>query len=172
MFRKFPGLRFFLASALVLALVGCSSPGSNGEPEYAPVNKFSGKHPIKVVCTTGMVADLARNIGGQHVEVKALMGAGVDPHLYKASPGDLTHMSNADMVLYSGWHLEGKMTEVFENFAREKPTIPVAEVIPHDQILSVQGGAHDPHVWFDVSLWSQAAGAVRDALVKIGRAHV
>jgi manganese/zinc/iron transport system substrate-binding protein len=157
-----------LVGVLILNLAGCSSPGgSSGTPETTQAHKFAGKHPIKIVCTTGMVADLARNVGGKHVEVKALMGAGVDPHLYKASPGDLSLMSNADMVLYSGWHLEGKMTEVFDNLAREKPTIPVAERgIPHDQILEVDGGAHDPHVWFDVSLWSLAAGAVRDALIE------
>jgi manganese/zinc/iron transport system substrate-binding protein len=153
-----------LAAILLLPIAGCSPPaGSSANASY----KFAGQHPIKIVCTTGMVADLARNVGGKHVKVKALMGAGVDPHLYKASPGDLSLMSNADMVLYSGWHLEGKMTEVFDNLAREKPAIAVAEKgIPHDQILEVEGGAHDPHVWFDVSLWSQTAGAVRDALVE------
>src|SRR5436190_1970179 len=155
----------------ILLLSGCSPPANGSADSGHGDFKFTGQHPINVVCTTGMVADLAKNIGGKHVEVKALMGAGVDPHLYKASPGDLNHMSNADMVLYSGWHLEGKMTEVFENFARDKPTIPVAEVIPHEQILSVEGGAHDPHVWFDVSLWSQAAGAVRDALIAFDEAN-
>ena len=160
-----------LAAILLLPNAGCSPPaGSSSEEHPTTTNasyKFAGQHPIKIVCTTGMVADLARNVGGKHVEVKALMGAGVDPHLYKASPGDLSLMSNGDMVLYSGWHLEGKMTEVFDNLAREKPAIAVAEKgIPHDQILEVEGGAHDPHVWFDVSLWSQTAGAVRDVLVE------
>jgi manganese/zinc/iron transport system substrate-binding protein len=171
MFRVSKLFLYSLAAILLLPLAGCSPPdnaseGGNSKTPGASY-KFAGQHPIKIVCTTGMVADLARNVGGKHVEVKALMGAGVDPHLYKASPGDLSLMSNADMVLYSGWHLEGKMTEVFDNLAREKPAIPVAEKgIPHDQILEVEGGAHDPHVWFDVSLWSQTAGAVRDALVE------
>lgn len=155
----------FLGAIILLA--GCSAPSeTSGDKERAKDHKFAGQHPIKIVCTTGMVADLARNVGGKHVEVKALMGAGVDPHLYKASPGDMSLMSNADVVLYSGWHLEGKMTEVFDTIAREKPAVAVAEKgIPHDQILEADGGAHDPHVWFDVSLWSQAAGAVRDVLV-------
>ena len=161
-----------LAAILLLPLAGCSPPanGSADKEEHSKatttVHKFAGQHPIKIVCTTGMVADLARNVGGKHVEVKALMGAGVDPHLYKASPGDLSLMSNADVVFYSGWHLEGKMTEVFVNLAREKPAVAVAEKgIPHDQILE-SDGAHDPHVWFDVSLWSLAAGAARDALIE------
>lgn len=166
-----------LAAILLLPLAGCSPPANSSADKdehskaTATVHKFAGQHPIKIVCTTGMVADLARNVGGKHVEVKALMGAGVDPHLYKASPGDLSLMSNADMVLYSGWHLEGKMTEVFENLEREKPAVPVAEKgIPHEQILE-SDGAHDPHVWFDVSLWSLAAGAVRDELISFDQAH-
>jgi manganese/zinc/iron transport system substrate-binding protein len=166
MFRPISTTFSTILGAFVL-LAGCSSPvETSADKELAKDHKFAGQHPIKIVCTTGMVADLARNVGGKHVEVKALMGAGVDPHLYKASPGDMSLMSNADVVLYSGWHLEGKMTEVFDTISRDKPAVAVAEKgIPHDQIMESNGGAHDPHVWFDVSLWSQAAGAVRDVLV-------
>jgi manganese/zinc/iron transport system substrate-binding protein len=160
-------------AVLFIAFAGCSpNAGSSGTNQPTQAHKFAGQHPLKIVCTTGMVADLARNVGGKHVEVKVLMGAGVDPHLYKASPGDMSLMSNADMVLYSGWHLEGKMTEVFATIAREKPAVAVAEKgIPHEQILEADGGAHDPHVWFDVSLWSLAAGAVSDALIEFDPAH-
>src|SRR6476620_3541325 len=169
MARLFPPVISFLAGLVILFFTGCSSPASSeGSHEEGSTTKFdhrfTGQHPIKIVCTTGMVADLARNVGGKHVKVKALMGAGVDPHLYKASPGDLSLMSSADMVFYSGLHLEGKMTEVFDNLAREKPSIAVTDAIPHEKILEAASGAHDPHVWFDVSLWSQAADAVRDSL--------
>ena len=68
---------------------------------------------IKIVTTTGMIADAVKNIGGDKVEVRALMGPGVDPHLYKASEGDVSRMTNADIIFYNGLHLEGKMTEVF-----------------------------------------------------------
>jgi manganese/zinc/iron transport system substrate-binding protein len=177
MFRISSLLLVSLATVLPFSLAGCSPPAGNtahkdGGPKTTNVShKFSGQHPIQIVCTTGMVADLARNVGGKHVEVKSLMGAGVDPHLYKASPGDLSLMSNADVVFYSGLHLEGKMTEVFDNLAREKPAIAVTDGISHDKILEVEGGAHDPHVWFDVSLWSQAASTVRDALIAFDSAN-
>src|SRR3954469_15265932 len=106
----------FLAGLGILFFTGCSSPtSSEGEHEGGSTlefeHRFTGQHPIKIVCTTGMVADLARNIGGEHVEVTALMGAGVDPHLYKASPGDLSLFSGADIAFFSGLHLEGKMRE-------------------------------------------------------------
>ncbi|HUE72252.1 MAG TPA: zinc ABC transporter substrate-binding protein [Pirellulaceae bacterium] len=129
------------------------------------MKQFTGKHPIRIVCTTGMVADLARNVGGEHVKVTALMKAGVDPHLYQASPGDVGLLTGADMVFYSGLHLEGRMTDLLENLADRKPAVAVTTAIPEDKILHDENGAHDPHLWFDVSLWSQAADAVRDALV-------
>ena len=141
---------------------GCvETTGSNA----AAPKQFTGKHPIKVVCTTGMVADLVRNVGGDHVKVTALMKAGVDPHLYQASPGDVGLLSGADMVFYSGLHLEGRMTDLLENLSSRKPAVAVTEAIPENKILHDENGAHDPHLWFDVSLWSQAAGPVRDALV-------
>ena len=68
--------------------------------------------PIRVVCTIGMIGDLVRNIGGEHVDVVTLMGEGIDPHLYKASPGDVRLLRGADMIFYNGLSLEGRMADV------------------------------------------------------------
>jgi manganese/zinc/iron transport system substrate-binding protein len=133
--------------------------------------KFAGQGPVKIVCTTGMVADVARNVGGKHVEVTHLMGEGVDPHLYKAAPGDVSLLNAADVIFYSGWHLEGKMAELFARLARRKPTFAIAEQIPAARILTAEGGAHDPHLWFDVALWSETANVARDVLAQFDPAH-
>ncbi len=170
-----------LASLILfgLALSGCgvssavsphSVEHSHGEPAgISP--KYAGAYPIQVVCTTGMVADLARNVGGGHVQVVTLMGAGVDPHLYKASPADVTQLNRADIIFYSGLHLEGKLAELLEGMAARKPTAAVAERIDEAKILHDENGAHDPHAWFDVSLWSEAASAVREALADFDPKH-
>ena len=168
--------RQFVLLGLVLvglALSGCGSTGASPpavashdhdhEPQKITA-KYAGAYPIQVVCTIGMVADQVRNIGGQHVQVVSLMGAGVDPHLYKASPADVTQLNRADIIFYSGLHLEGKLAELLERMSSRKPTVAVAERIDKAKILHDEHGAHDPHVWFDVSLWSDAAGAVKDAL--------
>jgi len=118
-----------------------------------------------------MVADLATNIGGEHVAVTSLMGAGVDPHLYKASPADVSQLNRADIILYSGLHLEGKLGELLERMSERKPTVPAAERIAADKLLHDEHGARDPHVWFDVSLWSEAASAVADALAEFDPPH-
>jgi manganese/zinc/iron transport system substrate-binding protein len=118
-----------------------------------------------------MVADQVKNIGGPHVEVTTLMGAGVDPHLYNATPADVTALNRADIIFYSGLHLEGKLAELLERMRQRKPTVAVAEVIPADRVRRDEHGASDPHVWFDVELWSLASGAARDALIEFDPKH-
>jgi manganese/zinc/iron transport system substrate-binding protein len=166
---------FAVAGCTMSAATSESTPSPAAEHSHAEpakiAAKYAGAYPIQVVCTTGMVADLAKNVGGQHVQVVTLMGAGVDPHLYKASPADVTQLNRADIIFYSGLHLEGKLAELLERMAARKPTAAVAERIDEAKILHDENGAHDPHVWFDVSLWSEAGGAVRDALAQFDPKH-
>src|SRR5262245_1011106 len=128
-----PRILLLLAGATLVAGCGTSNATTSN---HAKANvTYAGKYPIQVVCTTGMVADLAKNIGGEHVSVAALMGAGVDPHLYTASPSDVSQLNAADLILYSGLHLEGKLAELFERLGSRKPTTAVAEGIPEDKII-------------------------------------
>jgi len=127
-----------------------------------------------VVATTSIVGDLVRMIGGNDLQLQTLMGAGVDPHLYKPSAGDVRVMASAQVVVYNGLHLEGKMTEVLaEMGTRGVETVAVGECISPDALLPVAGfdNLHDPHVWFDVGLWAEAATCLREALVRIDPAH-
>lgn len=153
---------------LAIAATGCGGPAGAGDPAEAT---FRGEHPIHVVCTTGMVADVVRNVGGEHVDVEALMGPGIDPHLYKPSPGDIARLAGADLIVYSGLHLEGKMAEVFERMARRTRTVAAAEGIEESKLIRVSGGVVDPHVWFDVALWSETVGEVLDVLAAFDPPH-
>ncbi len=120
-----------------------------------------------VVTTTTLVGDLVENIGGDRVNVKALMGPGVDPHMYKASAGNVTSMQKADMVVYNGLHLEGKMGDVFENLDKVgKLIVAVSDGISEDRFLDfvTNPGNFDPHIWFDVSLWEEGAVRVNQGL--------
>jgi manganese/zinc/iron transport system substrate-binding protein len=121
---------------------------------------------IKIVTTTGMIKDAVENIAGSTVEVIALMGPGVDPHLYKATQGDLEKLTNADIVFYNGLHLEGKMGEIMEKLGRLKPVIAVSSEIPESRLRTVPGfqGTHDPHIWFDVKLWEEAVKTISSFL--------
>lgn len=132
--------------------------------------------PKKVVATTGMIADTARNIAGERATVTALMGEGVDPHLYKATPGDMRLLADADLILYNGLHLEGRLGDVLVRMARRVPTVQVTDTIPEDLLHEPPefAGHYDPHVWFDVRLWKIVAGRIAAALGEIdpeGRDH-
>ncbi|MFT4041244.1 MAG: zinc ABC transporter substrate-binding protein [Thermomicrobiales bacterium] len=129
-----------------------------GTPAWRPY--AAAQEIINVTTTTGMIGDLARNTGGDRVSVTALMGPGVDPHLYKPTSGDIDTLSNADIIFYGGLHLEGRMVDTFEGIARSgKPTFAVTANIPEEDLIVIND-AHDPHVWFDVALWQQALDEV------------
>jgi manganese/zinc/iron transport system substrate-binding protein len=123
--------------------------------------------PIKIVTTVGMIADAVRNIGGDRVDVTALMGPGVDPHLYKPTAGDVSALEDADIIFYGGLELEGRMTDTFVKIARTgKLTIPVTEDIPENLLREPAefDGKFDPHVWFDVTLWMYAVNTINTQL--------
>lgn len=119
-----------------------------------------------IVATTGMIADAARIIAGETTPVVGLMGPGVDPHLYKPSQGDIQDLYTADLVLYNGLLLEGKMQEVLQKMQRTKAVVAVTEDIPKEQLLSAEGhaGAPDPHIWFDVKLWKMAVQKISQSM--------
>jgi manganese/zinc/iron transport system substrate-binding protein len=156
--------------ALALGTVffsGCGGPAGGAASKIS-----SGK--LKVVATVGMIADLAQRIGGEHVEVKALMGPGTDPHLYKAREDDTRLLDQADVIFYNGLNLEGKMSDLFVKMAnRKKRVYYVSEYIDQKLLREPEEmqGHFDPHIWFDVSLWMKAADRIRDSLVETDAAH-
>jgi len=151
----------------ILLSAGCS-------PQDQPTSKkadFSSRK-IRVITTTGMIADAVKNVGGERVEVRALMGPGVDPHLYKASEGDVIRMADADIIFYNGLHLEGKMSEVFEQMQRRVKTAAISDGIPRDSLLSPPAfqGNYDPHIWFDVGLWTEGVENIGQTLMALDTA--
>ena len=150
----------FVAAAALVA--GCG-------PVSTTTARIPTDEPIAVVTTIGMIADAAERVGGERVSVDGLMGPGIDPHLYKASEGDLRRLERADLILYAGLHLEAKMADVLERIADQRPTQAVTETIPRSQLLSPAQfqGQYDPHVWFDVRLWMRAVEQIRDTLTEL-----
>lgn len=149
--RTFAPVLLVLALTLTL-LAACGDDDDGGEDD--------GK--INVVTTTGMIADAVRNVGGEHVNVTGLMGPGIDPHLYRPTASDVNRLDGADIIFFNGLELEGRMTDIFERLASMKPTVAVSENIPQDQLLASQQyeNAHDPHIWFDVSLWKSVVEVI------------
>ena len=147
--------------ALVLA-VGCG-------PIEPPRARVLDGETISVVTTIGMITDAVERVGGERVEVEGLMGPGIDPHLYKASEGDLRRLERADVIFYGGLHLEAKMADVLERIGERRATQAVTDAIPRTWLLRPAAfqGQYDPHVWFDVTLWMKAVEQVRDRLSEL-----
>lgn len=135
-----------------------------------PKQKDAQRERLMIVTTTGMIADAVKNVTGDGADVISLMGAGVDPHLYKATQGDLQKLTDADVIFYNGLHLEGKMAEVLEKLGRTKTVIPVTQSIQEDELRLITEGIHDPHIWFDVKLWKNAVVQVEKTLSEVDSA--
>jgi len=146
-------------SLTALGLAACSSGGGTDR---------TGDGKLAITTTTGMIADIAAVVGGDKVSVTGLMGPGIDPHLYKASQGDVKKLDDADLIFYNGLHLEGKMGEIFEKLEKSKPVVAVStyidESLLHGDPNATGGATHDPHIWFNVKLWMSAVEVVRDTL--------
>lgn len=123
---------------------------------------------LSVVATTGMIADTTRQIGGEHVEVRALMGPGVDPHAYRQTRSDIVAMTRADLVLWHGLFLEAQMEDFFEDLGRSRSVVAVAEAMPRDLLMAHDDyeNRFDPHVWMVPELWQHVVAAIRDALIE------
>lgn len=150
---------------LALAAAGCGVAGK-GAAGFG-----SDGERLRVATTTNFITDSVAEVGGSRVEVVGLMGPGVDPHLYRASAGDVETLAQADVIFYGGLLLEAKLQEVLEEVGRERLAIPVTRDIPERLLLPPPGGSpggeeHDPHVWFDVSLWMRAVETIRDGLIE------
>ena len=144
------------------ALTGCGTDSAGK----------SADQQLQVTATTSQIADAAENIGGKHVKVTSLMGPGVDPHLYKASQGDTKKLMSADVVLYSGLHLEGKMEDVLQKIGEQKQAAAVAEAIPKNKLIPAgEGKTFDPHVWFSIPLWIYAVDEIEAQFSKAMPQH-
>ncbi|MGL6097451.1 MAG: metal ABC transporter solute-binding protein, Zn/Mn family [Fimbriiglobus sp.] len=162
---EFPRRWFLAVIAVAPVLAGCGPDGA----------ARTANDPLPVVATTGMIADAVKQVGGPRVSVECLMGPGVDPHRFQPSAGDLGKLGRAKLVFYNGLHLEGKMTDVLEGASGRhgKAVAVTARLDPAKDLRTADGadGAHDPHVWFDVSLWAKCVAVVRDELAAADPAH-
>ena len=131
----------------------------------------SQEDKVRVTTTIGQIADAVQHIGGDRVEVQAIMGPGTDPHVYRASQGDISKLEEADIIFYNGLNLEGNMNDMFVNMAQSKPVIAVTEQIPEEQLLEVEDGIYDPHVWFDLKLWQEAVKVIEKRLSESDPGH-
>lgn len=135
-----------------------------------PQKRYNDSKPV-VVATTSIIADIASNIGGEFVHIIPIISAGVDPHQYKASEGDVIRIAGADIIFHNGLGLEGKLGDVLQRAQGTIPSFAVSEYVPENMLIKVGEHTYDPHIWFDPKIWSYAVKRVADALVEIDPAN-
>lgn len=143
--------------SILLIVSGCSKKDNQQNISN------TGNKKLHVVTTTTMLKDLIQNIGGDKVEVEGLMGEGVDPHLYKPTASDVEKLKKADVIIYQGLHLEGKMESIFSEL-KDKKIINASEGIAKDKIKLEENGTPDPHIWFDIDIWKEVGEHIKNKL--------
>ncbi len=158
-----------LLAFVVILFVACDRQSDEANEKASSSTGVSNQKPIRVVTTIGMISDIVQNVGGARVNATGLMGPGIDPHLYKASEGDVARLAGADLIFYNGLHLEGRMSGVLERMQDRIKTVAVTHDIDRGLLMAPPEfeGAYDPHVWFDVTLWMKAVERVRDTLIEV-----
>jgi manganese/zinc/iron transport system substrate-binding protein len=154
--------RSFLVGTIA-GLIGFLVAGFACTSQAAPKS-----YPYQITTSVGMVNDIVRNVAGDKATVKPIMGAGVDPHLYKPTRDDVAAMMRSDVVFYSGLMLEGKMSDTLIRVGRTKPVYAVTELIDEKNLLEPKEmeGHYDPHVWMDAVAWGKCADAVAKSLAE------
>ena len=152
-----------LSTVLSTVLLSCTEGPSQENP--------SGR--LNVVCTTDMVGDMTSRVAGPDADVVTLMPTGVDPHLYKASEGDIRRLGKADVIFYNGLALEGKIAIVLEKVSTRIPVVAVGDAVPEESRRKPPefDGSYDPHFWHDVRLWKLVLGPIAETLAKHDPAH-
>lgn len=160
---------------LVLAVTccGCGRPASHSHevPASTPTGTYEGEPPLTILCTTGQVADAIRHVAGEHAEVSALMGPGVDPHMFREKPSHVVALKRTDVVFYNGLHLEGKLVETLETFAKRKPVFAITGRLLSSKDSRLRRppefeGYFDPHVWHDALLWADCVDYAAEKLAE------
>lgn len=153
--------------ALALAASGCSSRGTEAGAQEI------GDRQLRIATTTNFITDTVRQIAGERAVVSGLMGPGVDPHLYKATAGDVRTLRESDVVFYGGLDLEGRLADLFVELAADRTTVAVSGAAPEDELLEPAefGGKFDPHIWFDPELWAFGMREVATTLQEIDPDH-
>lgn len=158
--------RWLIGSVLLLAGLGS---GCRPAATTAPAPEAEGRQtPIRVVTTVAMLEEIVRTVGGDRVEVQALMGPGVDPHLYRATARDTERLDQAELIVAVGLHLEGKLDDILARQTQRGKTVVMAgETIPESMRLKVEAGKDDPHIWHDPIRWQEVVDPIREALTKL-----
>jgi manganese/zinc/iron transport system substrate-binding protein len=161
-----------ILSICLTVIITLAAGGCGGESEQQEDAQQS-REVLEIVATTGMIADMVKNIGGHFVNVTTLVGPDIDPHLFIPGSEDIDRMLSADVLFYNGLDLEAGMADQIRRVSGSVRTVAVSGGLNREMLVRLDGpeDAYDPHIWFDVRMWMMVVGHVRDALAELDPEH-
>jgi len=165
--RSQPQFAFVLA--LIMILLAACGAGSVAPPTAAPAPlnpvALAAGEKLRVVATTSIIGDVARQVGGDHIDLAILIAAGQDPHSYEPVAADTGAIEAAHVVFVNGLDLEESLLSILESVQGRVPVVAVSDGV--DLIPLADAGGFDPHVWQDpsnVMIWADNIARALSAL--------
>lgn len=128
-------------------------------------------HEIHAVASFTVLADMVRQIGGSHVQVRSLVGPNGDPHVYEPTPQDAEALARADVVFVSGLGLEGWMNRLIRASGTKGAVVVASTGIPLRRMDEGGKEVIDPHAWNSAANGIIYAKNITNALIKIDPVH-
>jgi zinc/manganese transport system substrate-binding protein len=122
----------------------------------------SGRADLTVASLSTITTDLAKNIGGTHVKIEAIIKPGIDPHEFEPTPSDVKKVAKADLVLFTGKGMEGFLTKLEEAAGVTGKFVNVGEAVPTLMMTDEGRKVEDPHWWHSVENMKRATRLVTD----------
>lgn len=150
----------FIALGLLAGLSSARAQGPAQQPDKLPVK-------LPVVATFSILADLARDVGGDRVEVISLVGPNGDPHVYQPSPEDAKNLNAARLILVNGLGLEGWLDRLIKASGAKAPIIVATKGIAPRKMEEDGKIGLDPHAWQSIPNAEIYVANIRDGLIAV-----
>jgi zinc/manganese transport system substrate-binding protein len=156
-----PSLRLDIRAAVILLVIALSAAAcGGGSSSDAPTDS-----PIRVVATTTVLADMARQVGGEDVDVVSLVPPGGEVHTFDPTPSDLATVADADLVLLNGLGLDDWLAALVADSGSDATVVALGEDLDGFTYLTgEEGEAVNPHLWLDVAAGIRYAERIGAAL--------
>lgn len=177
-------LRKFIPFTVLMGLAACNSTTQISPSANTSIESSAQNHLI--VATTSVICDLTEQIAGETVDLKCLVDAGVDPHLYQPTPEDRKAIDSAKLILYGGYNFDPALIKLVKATSNSAPKIAVHEVAVPNPLLGEEhehgeeehkeeeGEKHaegekvpDPHVWHNAQNGVRMVEAIADSLERL-----
>ena len=130
------------------------------------VKTIKDKDKSVIMCSTKVIDDLVRAVGGDFIETSLVIKSGNDPHSFSATERDIIRITDSSLIVYNGGGLEGRLEWALSKIGNITPAVSIIKNIPEDKLI-YKDKVLNPHIWHDAMLWKSVVTFIADNLVKM-----